>query len=172
MFATFPRYPVTGQFVIFEFHTWYMSHMIHLVHGAGIFTYMNGWFLWDQCRWIFQAPWILWLLWMLCVMKSLWNILTWSLTVRPPKGKTNASQPSFVQGFLLLDFWGVLSYSVCLMYQGIGRDVPRSQRGPPMGNPYITWVFMGCNLLNPYRTQQIPLGYLYVRGIPVLVPWM
>ena len=106
MFATFPRYPVTGQFVIFEFHTWYMSHMIHLVHGAGIFTYMNGWFLWDQCRWIFQAPWILWLLWMLCVMKSLWNILTWSLTVRPPKGKTNASQPSFVQGFLLLGLLG------------------------------------------------------------------
>ena len=22
----------------------------HRIHGTGIFTYMNGWFLWDQCR--------------------------------------------------------------------------------------------------------------------------
>ena len=22
---------------------------IHKIHGIGIFTYMNGWFLWDQC---------------------------------------------------------------------------------------------------------------------------
>ena len=25
-------------------------------------------------------------------------------------------------------------------FQGIGRDVPRSQRGPPMGNPYISHI--------------------------------
>ena len=22
----------------------------HTIHGIGVFTYMNGWFLWDQCR--------------------------------------------------------------------------------------------------------------------------
>ena len=88
----------------------------------------------------------------------------------PPKRKDKRLPTIICSGVFAVRLLGGLSYSVCLMYQGIGRDVPRSQLGPPMGNPYITWVFMGCNLLNPYRTQQIPLGYLYVRGIPVLVP--
>ena len=55
--------------------------------------------------------------------------------------------------------------------QGIGKDVPRSQR-TPMGNPYIspiypysTWVFMGYypqeSLYKPYKYH----GYT-VRGTP------
>ena len=35
-----------------------------------------------------------------------------------------------------------------LSYQGIVGVYPDHQRGPPMGNPYITWVLMGYNPLN------------------------
>ena len=29
----------------------------HRIHGTGIFTYINGWFLWNHsCRWIYNRP--------------------------------------------------------------------------------------------------------------------
>ena len=28
---------------------WFQS-TTHRIHGTGIFTYINGWFVWDQCR--------------------------------------------------------------------------------------------------------------------------
>ena len=70
--------------------------------------------------------------------------------------------------------WGVPGISLegrgptCWMkiYQGIGKDVPQTQRTPsweiPVSKPYITWVFMGNNpqesLENTITTMGTLLG--------------
>ena len=54
--------------------------------------------------------------------------------------------------------------------QGIGRDVPRSQRGAPMGNPYtpFSWVFMGYNPQESLENTLNTMGTLL--GVHPIVP--
>ena len=41
--------------VLYNFH----GNLIPRIHGHGIFTYMNGWFLWFSCSYIYHT-WVLW----------------------------------------------------------------------------------------------------------------
>ena len=66
-------------------------------------------------------------------------------------------------------FWTLKVKSFCPNNHGIGKDVPRSQRGPPMGNPYISLILRGY--LWVFSSPRIPRehnkyhGYT-VRGTP------
>ena len=58
-----------------------------------------------------------------------------------------------------------------LEIQGIGKDVPRAQRGPPMRNPYISpiyWVFMGHNPQESLENTINTMGTLL--GVHPIVP--
>ena len=59
----------------------------------------------------------------------------------------------------------------CCFFQGIGKDVPRSQRGPPSWEitdyrPYITWVFMGYFIPKNPKVEHNKYDGYTVRGTP------
>ncbi len=80
-----------------------------------------------------------------------------------------------------LGWWNIISfgqinrrYIFIIFTQMVGnfpaKDVPRSQPAP-IGNPYISPIFMGSNPQESQgRTQFSYHGYTYVGGTPVLVP--